>query len=81
MSALAVLDAIPMARPKRRINVDIELDLHQWLAEERRRDRLATTERMRALLELARRDPELRRRVLEMAVQLDEEDAARAETD
>lgn len=75
MSALVVLDSI-MARPKRRINVDVDLDLHAWLGEERRRDRLATTERLRALLELVREDPELKRRVLEKAAQLDEEDAA-----
>lgn len=76
MSALVVLDSM-MAKPKRRINVDVDLDLHAWLAEERRRDRLATTGRLRALLELAREDPELKRRVLEKAAQLDEEDAAR----
>lgn len=76
MSALAVWDSYTMAKPKRRINVDIDLELHRWLAEARRRDRLATTERIRALLSLARRDSELSRRVLEEAARLDEEEEA-----
>lgn len=71
---------LPRTRPQR-INVDVDLGLYTWLSEIRRQDRLATTTRIRALLELAREDPELRKRVLEKARQLDDEEESRRRRD
>lgn len=71
MSALAIEDLVIMPGPKKRVNVDLDLETHTWLAEMRRRDRLKTTERLRALLAIAREDPDLNRRVLEKAAELD----------
>lgn len=56
-----------------RINADIDPAVHAWLTEQRRRDRIRTTERLRALLALCMEDPELNRRVLAKAAELDEQ--------
>ena len=74
MSALAIEDLVILPGHKKRVNVDLDLETHAWLAQMRRRDRLKTTERLRALLALAREDPDLNRRVLEKAAELDAAD-------
>ena len=73
---------VTLARTRpQRINVDVDTEVFAWLSEIRKEDRIATTVRIRALLELAREDPQLRERVIKKARELDEEDEARRRRD
>lgn len=59
----------------KRVNLEVSLDLHAWLARARLTDRVSTSDRIRALLELAREDPQLGDRVIAKASQLAEKRA------
>lgn len=76
-----VVERMPVAQRSRphRITVDIDPDQFAWLAAQRRKDRIRTTERIRALLQLAMKDEQLHQRVLEMADRLREDEASQAE--
>ena len=79
MTALATQGLpVPTTRSRpHRLNIDVDDDLFEWLGTARREDRLTTSERVRALLELAREDPALRDLVVAKANALAEAEEAR----
>lgn len=75
MAALAQGPLMPLRTRPNRITVDLDDDIYHWLTQARFTDRLTTSDRVRALLELNREDPELTARVLEKSAQLARERA------